>query len=257
MSEDALSNTPLRAILWIGFFSLILSSWSVLYVMAGSHGGGGGHGAGMASEMAPGGPDFAIVAAMWALMIGAMMLPTLAPALKVYGDLPARSGAGPAGWLGILLGYVVVWLPGSAAFAALQLAATGGGLLDMAGVVTSPWLSVALLATAGLYQFSRFKGACQSVCMSPMQYYLANWRPGLAGGLRMGVGLGANCIGCCWAIMALAFVGGMSSLLWMGVATLFMVMEKLPEIGAWLRRPAGAVLLATALFVALRAAGVM
>ena len=250
MSEDTLSNVPLRAVLWIGFFSVILTSWAVLYVMADSHGGGGGHGAGMAME----GPGLAIVFAMWALMIGAMMLPTLAPALKVYGDLPARSGAGPAGWLGVIMGYVAVWLPGAAGFAALQVVAAGGGLVDMNGIVTSPWLSVALLVVAGLYQFSRFKGACQSVCMSPLQYYLANWRPGMAGGLRMGAGLGVNCMGCCWAIMALAFVGGMSSLLWMGVATLFMVLEKLPEIGAWLRRPAGTALMVMALYLALQAA---
>jgi predicted metal-binding membrane protein len=39
--------------------------------------------------------------------------------------------------------------------------------------------------------------------------------------------------------MALAFVGGTMNLIWMGAATLFMVMEKLPDLGRVLTRPAG------------------
>jgi predicted metal-binding membrane protein len=39
--------------------------------------------------------------------------------------------------------------------------------------------------------------------------------------------------------MALAFVGGTMNLLWMGAATLFMVLEKLPDIGRPLTRPMG------------------
>jgi predicted metal-binding membrane protein len=73
-----------------------------------------------------------------------------------------------------------------------------------------------------------------------MSYFLGHWRPGAAGGLRMGLGLGAFCAGCCWGFMALGFVGGVMSLLWMGLATLFMVLEKVPEIGHRVTRPIGA-----------------
>ncbi|MGR3343107.1 MAG: copper chaperone, partial [Paracoccaceae bacterium] len=66
---------------------------------------------------------------------------------------------------------------------------------------------------------------------------------GAVGGYRMGVDIGVVCVGCCWAIMLLAFVGGVMSLLWMGLATLFMVAEKLPDIGAYTRRPAGLALI--------------
>jgi predicted metal-binding membrane protein len=38
----------------------------------------------------------------------------------------------------------------------------------------------------------------------------------------------------------------MANLLWMGLATLLMVVEKLPEAGRWLTRPLGWVLLAAA-----------
>jgi predicted metal-binding membrane protein len=71
----------------------------------------------------------------------------------------------------------------------------------------------------------------------------------------MGLGLGAYCVGCCWGFMALGFVGGVMSLLWMGAATLFMVFEKLPQIGHRLLKPAGVALLAAGIYVAAQAAG--
>ena len=49
--------------------------------------------------------------------------------------------------------------------------------------------------------------------------------------------------------MALGFVGGMMSLLWMGLATLFMVLEKLPQIGHRVVKPMGMVLIAGGLVV--------
>jgi predicted metal-binding membrane protein len=43
--------------------------------------------------------------------------------------------------------------------------------------------------------------------------------------------------------MALGFVGGVMSLLWMGLATLFMILEKLPSLGHIVTKPAGVVLI--------------
>ena len=59
----------------------------------------------------------------------------------------------------------------------------------------------------------------------------------------MGLGLGAFCVGCCWGFMPLGFVGGVMSLLWMGLATVFMVLEKLPQIGHRATRPLGVTLI--------------
>ena len=42
----------------------------------------------------------------------------------------------------------------------------------------------------------------------------------------MGVHLGALCIGCCWALMALAFVGGTMNVFWMAVLTGLMIFDK-------------------------------
>jgi len=148
------------------------------------------------------------------------------------------------------VGFGAVWLAVSAVFALIQTVAIAQGWLDLTGVVASRMVAAALLGLAGLYQFSQVKTACQTACLTPMQYFVTRFHPGLAGGLRMGAGLGAYCVGCCWAVMALAFVGGMTSLLWMGLATAFMVAEKLPDIGQHLRRPAGAALILVGLAVA-------
>jgi len=60
---------------------------------------------------------------------------------------------------------------------------------------------------------------------------------------------------CCWALMALGFIGGTMNLVWMGLATAFMVLEKLPDIGRWLTRPAGFVLFAGGAYAVARATG--
>ena len=49
--------------------------------------------------------------------------------------------------------------------------------------------------------------------------------------------------------MLLAFVGGVMNLAFMGLATLIMVLEKLPDIGRWLTRPLGGVLIASSIWL--------
>ncbi len=72
---------------------------------------------------------------------------------------------------------------------------------------------------------------------------MSHWRPGALGGLLMGFRNGIYCFGCCWALMLLAFVGGTMNLVWMGIATVLMALEKLPRIGRYLTLPLGIVLL--------------
>ena len=65
----------------------------------------------------------------------------------------------------------------------------------------------------------------------------------------MGLRLGAVCLGCCWALMLLAFVGGVMNLAFMGLAMVIMVVEKLPDLGRYVTRPLGVGLLAASAFV--------
>ena len=69
----------------------------------------------------------------------------------------------------------------------------------------------------------------------------------------MGLGLGVFCVVCCWGFMALGFVGGVMNLAWMGLATLFMILEKLPQIGHKVMKPMGVLLIAAGLVVGITA----
>lgn len=233
-----------RSILWLSFFGVILASWAFLYMMAMMSGVDLiGRPVGMnMMPMETFGPLFA----MWTIMMAAMMLPTMVPTLRAYEDLMQSANGTRAGWLGVLLGYAIVWVAFAALITAAQLWLASAGLVDELGIAPT-WLSAGLLVVVGAFQFTRVKEVCHGVCHAPTMYFLGHWRTGALGGLRMGLGLGAFCVGCCWGFMALGFVGGVMSLLWMGAATLFMVIEKLPQLGAFVTRPMGYALIAAGL----------
>ncbi len=232
-----------RAAGWLGFYALILLSWIAVVLMA--------RGlptadladvpaefwAALCASAADANP-FALWA-MWALMAMAMMLPTFMPALRTFADLSVAGATSGMGAVALIVGYAAIWLGASVLGAAAQWALAGQGMLTPAGASLSPWLTAGLLFGAGAYQFSAFKAACLAKCRMPLTFFMQHWRPGPAAALSMGLRLGALCLGCCWALMALGFIGGTMNLIWMGAATLFMTLEKLPEIGRWLTRPAG------------------
>lgn len=242
-----------RSILWLAFFGSILAAWSWLYL---SSTGMGldllGRPGAMAQAMRAMDPRmdmdmpmarFGPLFWMWAVMMAAMMLPTLVPTLRTYEDLIAAADGSRAGWLGLLAGYAAVWVAAAAGIAGLQLALLFGGIIDMLGIPRAPQVPGLLLLAVGAYQFTRLKDACHAACHSPMRYFLGHWRPGFGGGVRMGAGLGVFCAGCCWGFMVLGFAGGVMNLAWMGLATLFMVLEKLPQIGQYVIRPMGLLLM--------------
>lgn len=246
-----------RSVLWLAFFVGILFAWWTLYSMSlsmnmdlfgrsiimdpetGFMNKNTSIGMGMDMPMSRFGPLFG----MWAIMMAAMMLPTMVPTLTSYEDLMVSADGTRAGWVGVILGYTAVWVAFAALITAVQLSFLAFKMVDMMGAATSVWLSVALLIAAGMYQFTRLKEVCHGVCHSPMMYFVGHWKTGFFGGLRMGFGLGAFCVGCCNLFMALGFVGGVMNFLWMGLATLFMVIEKLPQIGHRVSRPMGILLI--------------
>ena len=248
-----------RSVLWIGFFGAILAAWWVMYGMSlrmdldllGRPGAAGARMAAMDPRMPMDMPmaQFWPLFGMWAIMMAAMMGPTLVPTLRAYEDLMVSANGSRAGWLGVLAGYFVVWFGFAALIASVQLVLLFGGVIDMLGIARSPWVAGVLLIAVGAFQFTRAKEGCHGVCHAPTLYFLGQWRAGFAGGQRMGLGLGAFCVGCCWGFMALGFVGGVMNLAWMGLATLFMVVEKLPQVGHYVIRPMGLALIAAGVAV--------
>lgn len=240
----------IRSTFWLALFGGVLTSWVAIYAMAipaELRDASRLFGSELWAELCAVTPDMAgysRVVLMWALMATAMMLPTALPALRAYDDLGA-SGADtrPYAFVG---GFLAVWFGFAFVAAALQMALFQADIVSSFGDSRSAPLSATLLAVAGLYQFSALKESCASKCRAPVSFFLQNWDEGA---LHMGLRLGATCLGCCWALMLLAFVGGVMSLAFMGLATLIMTLEKLPEIGRWISRPLGMALLGAAAWV--------
>ena len=68
----------------------------------------------------------------------------------------------------------------------------------------------------------------------------------------MGLEHGAFCLGCCWFLMALLFVGGVMNLYWIVGLAIFVLLEKTIPHGHWLARVAGIVLVACGLVLGMR-----
>lgn len=232
---------------WILLFVLILGAWSALFLMAiptDIRAADAVYGADFWRDLCTLTPDvagFGRMVFMWALMSAAMMAPTALPALATYEDL---SHTAPGTRFSALLGgYLLVWLGFSVLAAGMQFALFSAGLLGGFGDSRSALLSAGLLIGAGTYQFSAIKAACLSKCRQPLTFFMQHWDEGP---LRNGVRLGLVCLGCCWALMLLAFVGGVTNLAFMALATVIMVLEKLPDIGRHVTRPLGYCLFAWA-----------
>lgn len=210
----------------------------------------------LAAWTMPSGPDWELanvlaVAAMWSVMMAAMMLPSALPMIRTYAAISARRGAGgdAAAFAG---GYLVVWLAFSLAATAAQWLAQAAGWMHPMVVSSSKPLTVALLLIAGAYQFTPLKRLCLRGCRSPLGFVLGEWRPGARGALVMGWRHGRLCLGCCWALMALLFVGGAMNLAWVAALSLAVAIEKTAPGGERIAATLGVLLIVAAAWQWLR-----
>ena len=196
--------------------------------------------------------DLGATAVMWSVMMIAMMLPSATPMLVLFAR-SQRPRLGPAegsARTGLLaMGYLTVWLAWSWLAAGLQWTLHASLLLSPGAAITSALAGGALLVTAGVYQTSSWKYACLVQCQSPLGFLLARWRDGRWGAFRMGFAHGVYCVGCCWALMALLFVGGVMNLAWIAALAVFVLLEKAVARGRWFSYVSGAGLVAWGLYV--------
>jgi len=185
-------------------------------------------------------PPLGALVLMWWLMMVAMMLPSAAPAVLLYARIrQTRPGDESIGQPWIFIGgYLGVWLLFSIGAAFTQSLLSGPSM-----ALSNRTAEAAVLISAGVYQLSPLKSACVSQCRSPAQFISRHWRPRWRGALRLGILHGAYCVGCCWLLMALLFVGGVMNLLWVVALAMLVAIEKLVPRGDWLGRAAGVALI--------------
>ena len=219
-----------RAIVVSGVALLALVGWWYISAGAGMPVGG------MAAMREPPLPALIL---MWWLMMVAMMLPSAVPAILLYArvrEIRGSDGAIAQTWV-FLAGYLAVWLLFSIVAGGAQRLVTGPSM-----ALHDRYAEGAVLIAAGLYQLSPLKNACLSRCRSPAQFLSRHWRPAWGGAVRLGMLHGADCVGCCWMLMALLLVGGVMNLWWIVGLTAIVTIEKLVPFGDWFARAAGAAL---------------
>ncbi len=267
-SEAAPSGAPVRRaprplVLPALLVTLSASAWAALWWWSASpygryldHGGWGEFGALAALCRAV--PEGEIIvpavlhALAWVLMIAAMMLPTTYPVLALFRRLVAGRPDAAALTMLVVLGFFVAWfafgLVAHGADSALRWAAT-----DVPALSTHAWaIGAAVLAGAGLFQFSALKYRCLEQCHTPFAFVAARWH-GVAPrreAWRLGLDHGIFCVGCCWALMLLMFVVGMGNLGLMLALAAVMAAEKNLPWGRRLRTPLGLALLGGAAAIA-------
>lgn len=183
---------------------------------------------------------------MWAVMMFAMMLPSVTPTVlifarvrekrKVAGQIFAPTGA-------FVIGYLLVWVGFSLlATTANWLLHTGGMMSSIMGNVGSQTGGL-LLVAAGVFQWTPLKKTCLDHCRSPMSFLMQHWREGRSGAVFMGLHHGIYCLGCCWVLMLLLFALGVMNLPWVALLAIVVLVEKILPRGEILSLVLGGLLI--------------
>lgn len=213
--------------------------------------------AGMLSAMKPWTlSEFVLMFVMWAVMMVGMMTPSAAPMILLYarvGRQARQEGKPLAATAYFAGGYLFAWTVFSLIATLGQWGLERALLLDPMMTSANGFFSGIVLMAAGIFQWSPQKRACLKHCQAPMAFIQAH------GGLRkdgwgsfaIGVRHGAFCIGCCWALMALLFVGGVMNILWIAAIAIFVLAEKVIPTGHVVSRLAGILLVAAGVWMLL------
>jgi predicted metal-binding membrane protein len=190
--------------------------------------------------------EFAYVFAMWVVMMIGMMTPSVAPTILLYARVgrDAISKHQPFAATGrFAAGYALAWIAFSLAATSAQWALERAALLTPMMESSSRVLGELLLVAAGLYQWTPLKDGCLSYCRAPLAFIMRHggFRRDGGGALALGFRHGLYCVGCCWALMALLFVGGVMNLLWITVLAGLILLEKVLPFGLAVARLTGVI----------------
>jgi predicted metal-binding membrane protein len=191
----------------------------------------------------------------WGVMMTAMMLPSAAPMILLYGMASRRPGKSDEGVIPaemFAMTYVVLWLLTGVP---VYLAWVGIGEIaahSMTFAAAMPYAIAGTLFATGVYQLSPAKHACLRQCEAPVDFLVRRWRTGYAASLRLAATHAVYCIGCCWALMLLLVVAGAMSLPWVLAIAVLVFAEKVLPGGEHTARITGVILIAAALAVVVR-----
>jgi predicted metal-binding membrane protein len=203
--------------------------------------------------------EFVLVLVMWIVMMVGMMTPSAAPMILIYarvGRLSLAQGTpfAAAGWF--VAGYLLTWSGFSLAATTVQWALERATLLDSRMAASSSSLGAIVLIAAGIYQWTSLKEHCLRQCRAPLAFIQqqGGFRRDARGALLLGLKHGAYCLGCCWMLMALLFVGGVMNVLWIAAIAIFVLAEKAAPLGRLISHISGLGFVASGSWLLLRSA---
>jgi len=193
---------------------------------------------------------------MWAVMMTAMMLPSLVPMLSRYRQAVARTGATRLGRLTAIVaaGYFLIWtVLGMAVFPlGVALAAVAMRQPPLARAV--PLAAGLVVLAAGALQLSAWK-ARHLVCCREAPGPGRTLPADVATAWRHGLSLGLHCSRCCAGLMAILLVLGVMDLRAMAVVAAAITLERLVPVGERVAKAIGVVVVGAGVLLIVRAAG--
>jgi predicted metal-binding membrane protein len=164
--------------------------------------------------------------ATWAVMMVAMMVPSFAPAVRMFDTWVRIEGQSGGATVLFLAGYLLVWSAvGGVAYLAVQ--AFQGWL--PAGGMTALRTGAVLLVVAGVYQLTPPKQTCLRHCRSAYMGVaspMSTRAQGYLSAVRAGLWQGVYCLGSSWPLMLVLLLVGTMNLAWMGVVAAVVFVEK-------------------------------
>lgn len=188
--------------------------------------------------------QFGAMLVMWVVMMVAMMVPTITPMVLVFVMVNRKRHEQekpyvPTGFF--VLGYLIVWTFFSLLMTLLQEWLQMSALISAHMVLNNHIINGSILMLAGIFQWTPLKNKCLTHCRSPFDFIMTDWRDGAGGAVMMGLRHGTFCLGCCWLLMLLLFVGGVMNIAWIIFLTVFVLGEKIFPHGRLISRVAGTV----------------
>ena len=252
MSDTASARATEPSRRWLPHVTLvwaIVAAWTVAIAAEVTGRGHALHHDALAEGALPTWAALGLFLLAWQLMITAMMLPSSLPLVRLFNLASADQPRPQLARAAFLSGYAVLWTGfGAAAF----IGDLGiHYLVDHWGwLAARSWLLAGgVLVLAGAFQFSSLKDRCLRLCRDPAAYLDRHYRGGVRGAFRLGAGHGVFCVGCCWALMLVAFAVGVANLGWMATLTAIMVYEKTVPAGRRVVRPIGLVFIGLGILV--------
>jgi predicted metal-binding membrane protein len=193
---------------------------------------------------------------MWAVMMAAMMLPSLTPMLWRYRQAVGEPGAIHLDSLTLLvaMGYFCVWIAFGIAAFALGVALATAAMQSPPLAQGIPLAAGAAVVIAGALQFSAWKARHLDCCRSaPQSARILRADAGTA--WRYGLRLGIHCCSCCAGLTIVLLVLGVMNLGAMALVTVAITFERLAPAATRVARTIGVAFMGAGLVLIAKTAG--